>query len=239
LGVIVDNSNIHVHTDLIIGLPHEDMESFRDSFNKAYDIKANMLQVGFLKLLHGSRLRDDMSKYAMECDENAPYEIKKFNLMDESDLALLHKFEDIVERMHNSGRFLRTIDFLLEKSKMTPFDLFIHIAKSINYESRCHLDDFTALIYDLFREYGEEIRDVLVLDRLESNNTGVLPECLKVYDKALGKAKKQVDMLYPRPANTVRGYGLLYGCGSIAFCDYTAPDKVSGRYNARVVEVHP
>ena len=237
LGVIVDNSNIHVHTDLIIGLPHEDMESFRDSFNKAYAIRANMLQVGFLKLLYGSRLRDDMPKYAMECDENAPYEIKKFNLMDESDLALLHKFEDIVERMHNSGRFLRTIDFLLGKTKMTPFDLFIHVAKGITYESKCHLDDFTALIYDLFRDYGEAIRDMLVLDRLESNNTGVLPECLKVYDKALGKAKKQVDALYPRPANTVRGYALLYGCDSIAYCDYTVPDKVSGRYEAEIIKI--
>ena len=237
LGVLVDNSNIHIHTDLIIGLPHEDMGSFRESFNKAYKIGANMLQVGFLKLLYGSRLRADMAKYAMECDENAPYEIKKFDLMDETELALLHKFEDIVERMHNSGRFVRTIAFLLEKTEMTPFDLFMHVAKGINYPAGCKLDDFTGLIYDLFRDFGEDIRDVLVLDRLESNNTGVLPECLKIYDKMLGKAKKAIDKAYTRPANTVRGYALLYGCNCVAFCDYTEADKVTGRYAAKVVEL--
>ena len=237
IGVLVDNSNIHLHTDLIIGLPHEDMESFRISFNKAYALRANMLQVGFLKLLYGSRLRNDMAKYSMECDENAPYEIKKFDLMDENELSLLHRFEDIVERMHNSGRFLRTIDFLLEKTKMTPFDLFIHIAKGVNYENGCQLDHFTALIYDLFKDFGQEMRDVLVLDRLESNNTGVLPECLKIYDKALGKAKKAVDAIYPRLHNTVRGYALLYGCNSVAFCDYTHADEITGRYTAKVISL--
>lgn len=236
LGVLVDNSNIHIHTDLIIGLPHENMESFAESFNKAYKIGANMLQVGFLKLLYGSRLRNDMEKYSMECSENAPYEITRFDLMDENDLALLHRFEDIVERMHNSGRFVRTVDFLLEKTGMSPFDLFMHIAKSIEYENGCQLDRFTALIFDLFKDLGESLRDVLVLDRIESNNTGVLPECLKVYDKTLGKVKKQIDALYPRPANTVRGYALLYGCNSVAFCDYTHADEITGRYTAKILE---
>ena len=82
----------------------------------------------------------------------------------------------------------------------------------------------------------EEAGDVLVLDRLESNNTGVLPECLKIYDKALGKAKKAVDAIYPRLQNTVRGYALLYGCNSVAFCDYTHADEITGRYTAKILE---
>ena len=49
--------------------------------------------------------------------------------------------------------------------------------------------------------------------------------------------KKAVDKAYPRPANTVRGYALLYGCNSVAFCDYTEADKVTGRYKAKVVSI--
>ena len=63
--------NMHIHIDLIAGLPYEDLRSFRDSFNIAYSLNADMLQLGFLKLLYGAPMRDNPEKYPCEFSKKA------------------------------------------------------------------------------------------------------------------------------------------------------------------------
>lgn len=234
--LLVDNSNMHIHTDLIIGLPVEDFESFKGSFNKAYSLNANMLQVGFLKLLHGSRLMEDAGKYGIIFNKEPPYEVISTNWISEKEIEELHAFEDIVERMHNSGRFLRTIDFLLKATKKSPFDLFFDISRGIKYDVGCSLDEFTKELFEYFKPLGAYLRDSLVLDRLESNNTGVLPQSLKIYDENLKKVRQYIKEKYPPKKGVLRGTAILYGCGKAAFCDYETYDKVTGRYEARLTE---
>ena len=236
---LVDNSNIHVHTDLIIGLPYEDMESFKKSFDKAYSLKSHMLQVGFLKLLYGSALRKDMGKYSISCKDEPPYEVTKTHCMTESEIEKLKAFEDIVERLKNSGRFEKTVEYLLKYTEKSPFELFMHIAENIEYGKNCSLDDFTAALLKLYRDVGIDLRDILTEDRIESNNTGALPPCLKIYDKRLGEVRKRLKKLCPLKENTVRGCALLYGENSVIFADYTEEnyDRVTGRYKSQKMSI--
>ena len=116
--------NLHIHIDLIAGLPFEGLESFEHSFDIGYNLRSNMLQLGFLKLLHGAEMRENFEKYPCEFSKEPPYEVISTQWTDENDLALLHKVEDALERLYNSGRFIETVDYVLDKTCSTPFKFF-------------------------------------------------------------------------------------------------------------------
>ena len=63
VGRIREAGNIHIHLDLIAGLPFENMESFKNSFNEVYAMRPHQLQLGFLKVLRGSAMYDRAAEY--------------------------------------------------------------------------------------------------------------------------------------------------------------------------------
>ena len=87
---LVSGGNIHIHIDLIAGLPFEDFASFASSFNAAYELKAHMLQLGFLKLLHGSPMREDSKRYPCRYSKSPPYEVIETPWLSEDEMKLLH-----------------------------------------------------------------------------------------------------------------------------------------------------
>ena len=109
---VKENTQIMLHLDLIAGLPFEDFESFKKSFDDVYALNPHVLQLGFLKLLKGSRLREDASKYGMMFSDVAPYEIFSNRWISYSEIIKLKGVEDVLERYMNSGRFPRTLKCL-------------------------------------------------------------------------------------------------------------------------------
>jgi radical SAM superfamily enzyme YgiQ (UPF0313 family) len=105
--------NIHLHLDLIVGLPHEDLNSFRNSFNAVYSLQPDMLQIGFLKLLPGTRIRREAAEYDYVCLDHAPYEILSNRWLVYRDIRRLKQLEEVFEQTYNSGRFSRTLGFLI------------------------------------------------------------------------------------------------------------------------------
>ena len=79
----------HVHLDLIAGLPYEDIKSFKNSFDDAYSLKPDMLQLGFLKLLKGSGLRENVDNYNIKHHKYPPYEVISTNSLRYDDIILL------------------------------------------------------------------------------------------------------------------------------------------------------
>ncbi len=77
INKLVSLQNIHIHIDLIAGLTGEDFESFRRSFNIGFSLNAHMLQLGFLKLLHGADMRENGDKYPCEFEDVPPYQVTK------------------------------------------------------------------------------------------------------------------------------------------------------------------
>ena len=124
--------NIHLHTDLIAGLPGEGMASFEKSFDDTFALGAQMLQLGFLKLLKGSGLRRDAEKLGIVFEPEAPYEVISTREMSFEELNFLKDMEEVLEWYHNSGRYSSALRLLLEKKR--PFELFAHLAKKFRAE---------------------------------------------------------------------------------------------------------
>ncbi|MDD3654023.1 MAG: DUF4080 domain-containing protein [Desulfotomaculaceae bacterium] len=235
---IVANGNIHVHLDLIAGLPCEDLRSFAKSFNTAYDLRPNMLQLGFLKLLHGSKMRVAREKYPCRYECRAPYEVIETPWLSTEDLLYLKHTEDALQRLYNSRRFRRTLDYLLEQLRIKPFELFGHFgeylaSKNIN---RISLNDFIALVYKHFGSRSGidriTLRDMLVCDYLATNSSGRLPPVLQVKDPALKRAKKQFerDSFATSRGKGRRAMALLYSEPCMVYAYYQDKNPVTGEY---------
>lgn len=116
-------ANIHQHLDLIAGLPYEDYETFKKSFDYVYGLKPDQLQLGFLKVLKGAAMATDSKEYGIVFRENSPYEVLFTNWISYEEILELKKVEEMVELYYNSGQFTKTIAYL-EHFFESPFALY-------------------------------------------------------------------------------------------------------------------
>ncbi len=219
--------NCHIHTDLIAGLPFETLESFKEGFNKSYELGADMLQLGFLKLLHGSPLRDNTDAFPCEFSPKPPYEIISTPTMSEADLATLRTAEKEIDRLHNSGRFRRTLAYIFEVTDFTPFELFLFLGKELADALPDHgvpLDRYTDTLYcTLSRLKGVDtavLRDRMIYDRLATNNSAIIPKSLFIGDRRLKRVKHHLALAYPVKKGVCRNVAILYSESRVIFCDY-------------------
>jgi len=131
---IISWGNIHVHLDLIAGLPYESFDSFGRSFDFVFSMKSQMLQLGFLKLLHGSALRLQWKKYGIVSNDFPPYEVLYTSHILYDEMLQLKLVEEILEQYYNSGRNRYLIDFLLEHFSYSPFTFFLNFSKYLEKE---------------------------------------------------------------------------------------------------------
>ncbi len=233
---LVAMGNMHIHIDLIAGLPFEDLPTFAQSFDEGYALGASMLQLGFLKLLHGAAMREETDVYPCAFSKTPPYEVQSTPWLSEEDLALLHKTEDALERVYNSRRFRGTAAYVLEASGLRPFAFYTALGKAAGDTARLDLDGYTARLYEFCKTLpgvdADLLRDAMVCDRLSTNATGRLPACLQVKDPLLAKAVRalaQDSATAPKPG-VRRGVAVLYGARQIAFVDYTQKNPVTAAY---------
>lgn len=104
--------NIHQHLDLIAGLPYEDYDSFRHSFNDVYALKPQQLQLGFLKVLKGSHMMEMCKEYGIVYKTQEPYEVLSTKWLDYDHVLKLKIVENMVEVYYNSGQFQNTLEYL-------------------------------------------------------------------------------------------------------------------------------
>ncbi len=103
--------NLHLHADLIAGLPLEDYRSFGRSFDDVYGL-CDVLQLGFLKLLRGSRLRDEAQKYGIVYSPEPPYTVLETAQISFEELMRLHGIDELNDRFSCSGKFRYTFPYL-------------------------------------------------------------------------------------------------------------------------------
>ncbi len=115
--------NIHQHLDLIAGLPCEGYESFAQSFDQVYRMYPQQIQLGFLKVLKGSRMERMAESYACVYMDREPYEVLKTKWISYEEILALKRVEEMVEIYYNSGQFCRTLA-LLEGMFSSPFALY-------------------------------------------------------------------------------------------------------------------
>lgn len=105
--------NIHQHLDLIAGLPYEDFVTFKQSFNDAYEMKPNQLQLGFLKVLKGSYMGEQAKNYQIQYQDVQPYEVLSTKWITYDEILALKKIEEMVEVYYNSAQFEHVLRYLI------------------------------------------------------------------------------------------------------------------------------
>lgn len=124
---IKKGGNIHQHLDLIAGLPYEDYESFRRSFDEIYRLKIQQLQLGFLKVLKGSYMYEMAEPYQLLYRDKPPYEVLQSRWLSYEDIQRIKLVEEMLEIHYNSGQFLRTLA-VLELQYDSPFEMYLQLA---------------------------------------------------------------------------------------------------------------
>lgn len=115
--------NVHIHLDLIAGLPYEDMESFQRSFNEVYSMYPEQLQLGFLKVLKGSPMYEKADEYGICYLSKPPYEVLSTNWLSYEDILRLKQIEEMIDIFYNSSQFCHTLA-LLETNFETSFEMY-------------------------------------------------------------------------------------------------------------------
>ncbi|WP_339060008.1 B12-binding domain-containing radical SAM protein [Tepidibacillus marianensis] len=121
---IKETDKIDQHLDLIAGLPEEDYESFRKTFNDVFALRPEELQLGFLKMLRGTQIWYEASKYGYQYQDYAPYEILQNDVLSFEDVIRIKRLEDVLEKYWNSHRMNKTIEYLVREEFASPFDFF-------------------------------------------------------------------------------------------------------------------
>ena len=122
--MVKKGGKIDQHLDLIAGLPEEDYDSFRQTFNDVFAMRPEELQLGFLKLLRGTGLRVEAKKYGYTYVDVAPYEIFANNVLTFDEIIRIKHAEDVLEKYWNDHRMDNTIEYLVTEVFETPFDFF-------------------------------------------------------------------------------------------------------------------
>lgn len=120
--------NIHQHLDLIAGLPREDLESFRRSFNEVYALGPDQLQLGFLKVLKGSEMYERAEEYGIVYQSEPPYEVLYTKWLSYEELQELKQVEKMLELFYNSGQFSHTLT-ALQRLAGNPYDMFLALGE--------------------------------------------------------------------------------------------------------------
>ncbi len=211
----------------------------------AYALQPHMLQLGFLKLLHGSALRGAVDENGYLFSKEAPYEVYTSKWMTADDFITLHRVEDVVERLYNSGRFLLTLRYVLETTALEPFALFAGMAEFLvrnNVDTAgIALDAYTEHVLRYFSTLDhidtETLHDRLVCDSLCSKQLNRLPPCLSQADKRVPKIKRQLSQ-HSLSGTIKRGVAVLQAQkNKVAVVEYTDRDPVTDRYPLKILRL--
>lgn len=203
VGKLQEGNNIHLHLDLIAGLPYEDFDSFRNSFNDVYNLAPDQFQLGFLKLLKGSGLRYHQREYGIVCRDTAPYEVLFTTDLPFEDMLRLKGIEELVETYYNSNRFQKSLGYLVQLAE-TPFDFFEEF-RCFFQKNGHHLRPHSKLEqYDVLYRFGlglsgchgEKLRWLIKFDLYSHEKAKKLPSWLRE-DLTLSR-KEEVYAFYRR-----------------------------------------
>lgn len=145
-----EQTGVHIHADLIVGLPGESLESFAAGFDKLVELDPQEIQVGILKRLKGTPIIRHDDEWEMVYSTAAPYEILSNKLLSFADLQRLRRFARFWDLVANSGNFLASRD-LLWKNGHSPFARFLQFSDWLyEQEARTHAISLQKLFERLF-----------------------------------------------------------------------------------------
>lgn len=189
LEALVKLENIHLHLDLIAGLPYEDYFSFRKSFNEVFSLGAEKLQLGFLKMLKGSELRKKAEYYGYIFTDEPPYEILANQWIDFSEILKLKDIEELLEIYWNDHGFPKTLRYIMHNLyKNNEFKFFDDFRQYWKDHGLYAQSQGKERLYEILLRFCQHknlgqiplIQNLLRFDYLKENKKRKAPESLEI-----------------------------------------------------------
>ena len=179
--------NIHQHLDLIAGLPYEDLESFKRSFDDVMSLRPDNLQLGFLKVLKGSPIKEKVEEFEIIYRNYPPYEVLSTKFLSYEDIFLLKEVESVLEDYYNSMSYNYSFDYIFDNINSSYFNFFRQFAnfkKENNYNKNISRDDRFLLLFEyiksIFSQRQADIfKEFLRLDYLLMGRNRNIPDFLR------------------------------------------------------------
>ena len=187
VGEILSHGNVTVHLDLIAGLPLEGMAQFRQSFDDVMGMGAQVVQLGFLKLLKGSPMERLAKIYGIVCSQIAPYEVQYTDAISIQELQELHEIEYLLERIYNSGLYYHTTH-LTARAAGSYYTFFNALRKRLIQKEievkQLNEQQLALLLWDQMEEYEqcELLRETIRLDWFLRKRRAHMPKTLEKHE---------------------------------------------------------
>lgn len=181
------NKNIHLHLDLIAGLPYEDYESFGKSFDYVYDTGCEMIQLGFLKILKGTEMVSNVDKFNYKYLDFPPYEVLSNDFITYKEICRLKDIEEVVDLYYNSNKFKNSMKYVIDNFYSSPFKFFEEIGDYYKSKGYFDIGNKETAIFNYFMEFYkmknfENIKifaEYLKFDYLSLGKPGFYPEWIE------------------------------------------------------------
>ena len=154
--VLRQQDNIKLYLDLIAGLPGEDYNSFQDSFDQVYNLNPHVLQLGFLKLLKGSKVRAEAGLYNYKYTSEAPYEVLENEDISYAELLKLKNIEYVLDKYHNSGVFANSLKYIFRQHYQSYFDFYGRLADYFQEKGLLRIAHSRLSLYNILYDFYKE-----------------------------------------------------------------------------------
>ena len=222
--------NIHQHLDLIAGLPYEDYDSFRHSFNDVYALKPQQLQLGFLKVLKGSHMMEMCQEYEIIYKSREPYEVLSTKWLDYAHVLKLKTVENMVEVYYNSGQFQNTLEYI-ERFFEDAFSIYEKLGKFYMDRGYGDVSHTRMRRYEILLEFLEtipeisiaEVKDQMVYDLYLRENLKSRPS----FARDQKPFEKQIWDFRKREKIAKNAHVEVFEDGKVLFFDYARRDALT------------
>lgn len=185
IKLLTDLGNIHIHLDLIAGLPYESYNDFSNSFNNVYNFKPDMLQLGFLKLLKGSPIREEADKYNYVYQAKPPYQVFSNHVITYEEMIRMDHIENLVSRYYNTHIIDETLNYVIgEIFSNNAFRFFEDFSRYWEEQNLFYLGHKRDREYSIVKEFIDKnypnhslmVNETLKYDYFKNNKAYHLPD---------------------------------------------------------------
>jgi len=190
INSIGESNNVHMHLDLIAGLPYENYESFKKSFNGIHQLNAEKIQLGFLKVLKGTKIYADKDKHNIKYRKVAPYEVICTKYLTIKDILKLKKIEELVDKYYNEKYFERTLNYIMKNIfEYSPFEFYAEFSQYWQKNDLYKVSHGRKKLYEILYNY---MRDI-------GKNSNEFISCLR-YDYVFNNQHEELPLFLNRDA---------------------------------------